>query len=593
MEEMQMTLFHLIFKMKNYLLIIAAILLLSSCESKTASLPDFTTIYDKSNGTQTPTYDQVIDFYSELAGYSDKVEMLEMGETDSGIPLHLILYNSKGDFDLKNSSNLKLLINNGIHPGESDGIDATILLYRDLVQGKLTLDEKITIAAIPIYNIGGALNRNTSSRANQNGPEEYGFRGNSRNFDLNRDFVKADTKNARSFARLFHFVNPDLFIDNHVSNGADYQYSITHLFSQSDKFGGKSGEFIKNTWQTYVEKEMRELGSPISPYVNVFGRTPDSGFSQFMDYPRYSTGYASLFNTMGMMVETHMLKTYKERVESTYKLLVTNLRFGEQHFREIQNLKANAWREVLEKDTYPLKFAIDKNNYVKLNFEGYEGEFIPSEIGDYKRLYYDHKKPFTKEVLYFNAMRPTMEIDIPEFYIVPKSQWQVINRLEENNITWTSVSRDSIIQATVSYVESYQTRENPYEGHYLHYNTKSIEREEEVLLHEGDLMISTAQPGIRYLLETLEMQAVDSFFNWNYFDAILQQKEGFSPYVFEDYALKFLEQNPKIKEQLIQKQKSDADFSQDGYKQLNWIFKQTPMFESAYNRYPIYKLSKG
>ena len=593
MEEMQMTLFLLIFKMKNYLLIIAAILLLSSCESKTASLPDFTTIYDKSNGTQTPTYDQVIDFYSELAGYSDQVEMLEMGETDSGMPLHLILFNSKGDFDLKNSSNLKLLINNGIHPGESDGIDATILLYRDLVQGKLTLDEKITIAAIPIYNIGGALNRNTSSRANQNGPEEYGFRGNSRNFDLNRDFVKADTKNARSFARLFHFVNPDLFIDNHVSNGADYQYSITHLFSQSDKFGGKSGEFIKNIWQTYVEKEMRELGSPISPYVNVFGRTPDSGFSQFMDYPRYSTGYASLFNTMGMMVETHMLKTYKERVESTYKLLETNLRFGEQYFREIQNLKANAWREVLEKDTYPLKFAIDKSNYVKLNFEGYEGEFIPSEIGDYKRLYYDHKKPFIKEVLYFNAMKPTMEIDIPEFYIVPKSQWQVINRLEENNITWTSVSRDSIIQATVSYVESYQTRENPYEGHYLHYNTKSIEREEEVLLHEGDLMISTAQPGIRYLLETLEMQAVDSFFNWNYFDAILQQKEGFSPYVFEDYALEFLEQNPKIKEQLIQKQKSDADFNQDSYKQLNWIFKQTPMFESAYNRYPIYKLSKG
>jgi len=503
------------------------------------------------------------------------------------------LYNSKGDFDLKNSSNLKLLINNGIHPGESDGIDATILLYRDLVQGKLTLDEKITIAAIPIYNIGGALNRNTSSRANQNGPEEYGFRGNSRNFDLNRDFVKADTKNARSFARLFHFVNPDLFIDNHVSNGADYQYSITHLFSQSDKFGGKSGEFIKNIWQTYVEKEMRELESPISPYVNVFGRTPDSGFSQFMDYPRYSTGYASLFNTMGMMVETHMLKTYKKRVESTYKLLETNLRFGEQHFREIQNLKANAWREVLEKDTYPLKFAIDKNNYVKLNFEGYEGEFIPSEIGDYKRLYYDHKKPFTKEVLYFNAMKPTMEIDIPEFYIVPKSQWQVINRLEENNITWTSVSRDSIIQATVSYVESYQTRENPYEGHYLHYNTKSIEREEEVMLYEGDLMISTAQPGIRYLLETLEIQAVDSFFNWNYFDAILQQKEGFSPYVFEDYAIEFLEQNPRIKEQLIQKQKSDADFNQDGYKQLNWIFKQTPMFESAYNRYPIYKLSKG
>ena len=113
-----MTLFHLIFKMKNYLLIIAAILLLSSCESETVNLPDFTTIYDKSNGTQTPTYDQVIDIYSELAKYSDEVEMLEMGETDSGMPLHLIVYNSTGDFDLKNSSNLKLLINNGMRFSE-------------------------------------------------------------------------------------------------------------------------------------------------------------------------------------------------------------------------------------------------------------------------------------------------------------------------------------------------------------------------------------------------------------------------------------------------------------------------------------------
>ncbi len=578
--------------MKNFLLITTVFLLLSSCESKIVNRTDFTTIYDKSNGVKTPTYDQVIHFYSELARYSDAVEILEMGETDSGIPLHLVLYNAEGDFDLRNTSNLKLLINNGIHPGESDGIDATILLYRDLVEGNITLDKKITIAAIPIYNIGGALNRNTNSRANQNGPEEYGFRGNSRNFDLNRDFIKADTKNARSFARLFHFVNPDLFIDNHVSNGADYQYSITHLFSQSDKFGGKSGEFIKNIWQPYVEKKMRALGSPISPYVNVFGRTPDNGFSQFMDYPRYSTGYASLFNTMGMMVETHMLKTYKERVESTYKLLKTNLRFGEQYYKEIRSLKANAWRDVLKKNTYPLKFTIDKSNYVKLDFEGYEGEFIPSKIGNYTRLYYDHKKPFTKEVFYFNSMIPEREVNIPDFYIIPKSQWQVIDRLEENNIVWTRLSKDSIISATVSYVESYQTRKNPYEGHYLHFNTKSIEREEQVSLYKGDLLISTEQPGVRYLIETLEIQAVDSFFNWNYFDAILQQKEGFSPYVFEDYALEFLEQNPEIKEELIKKQESDTDFSKNGYDQLNWIFKQTPMFESAFNRYPIYKISK-
>jgi hypothetical protein len=593
MEEMQMILFHLIFRMKNYFLIIAALLLLSACEPKSEINPDFTTVFEKSNGTKTPTYREVIEYYSDLASYSASVKLMKMGETDSGQPLHLVLFNAEGDFDLKNTSNLKLLINNGIHPGESDGIDATILLYRDLVEGKISLDKGITIAAIPIYNIGGALNRNTSTRANQNGPLEYGFRGNSRNFDLNRDFIKADSKNARSFARLFQFVNPDLFIDNHVSNGADYQYSITHLFSQSDKFGGASGDFIKNTWQPYLEKEMKKLECPISPYVNVFGRTPDSGFSQFMDYPRYSTGYASLFNTMGMMVETHMLKPYKERVESTYKLLETNLRFGEKYKREIRNLKQTSWKEILAKKTYPLAFEIDETKYVKLNFEGYEGEFIPSAIGDYKRLYYDHDKPFTKELPYFNSMKSTMEVKIPDYYIVPQSQWQVIQRLDENNIKWTTLPKDTTMTVTVSYIDSFKTRENPYEGHYLHYNSKSIETEETVSIFQGDLLISTDQPGVKYLIETLEIQAIDSFFNWNYFDAILQQKEGFSPYVFEDYALNFLEENPNIKADLIRKQQADPDFKASGYDQLNWIFKQTPLFETALNRYPIYKMSKG
>ena len=71
-----------------------------------------------------------------------------------------------------------------------------------------------------------ALNRNSTTRTNQNGPESYGFRGNARNYDLNRDFIKSDTKNAKTFAQIFHLVQPDVFIDNHVSNGADYQYIL-------------------------------------------------------------------------------------------------------------------------------------------------------------------------------------------------------------------------------------------------------------------------------------------------------------------------------------------------------------------------------
>ena len=185
------------------------------------------TIFEQNNERKTATYQQTVDFYHQLNKKYPSISILEFGETDSGFPLHLVLFQKDGKFiqEGNKSNTLNILINNGIHPGEPDGIDASMMLMRDLASGKLKIpgSEKLLVGVIPIYNIGGSLNRNSSSRVNQNGPEEYGFRGNARNFDLNRDFIKTDSKNAKAFADIFHFFEPDIFIDNHVSNGADYQ----------------------------------------------------------------------------------------------------------------------------------------------------------------------------------------------------------------------------------------------------------------------------------------------------------------------------------------------------------------------------------
>src|SRR5690606_21267390 len=129
-----------------------------------------------------------------------------------------------------------ILINNGIHPGEPDGIDATMMLMRDLATGKISA-KNLKIVAIEAYNISGMLRRGSYSRANQNGPEEYGFRGNARNYDLNRDFVKNDTKNSEAFQQIFQFFKPIYFIDNHVSNGADYQYLFTYISTNKERLG--------------------------------------------------------------------------------------------------------------------------------------------------------------------------------------------------------------------------------------------------------------------------------------------------------------------------------------------------------------------
>ena len=250
--------------MKKFLTISFVLFFLFSCnktEKKTAI--DFTTRFETSNGTETPTYDEVISYYKKLAETYPTIVMYKMGMTDSGEPLHLVVFNPNRKVDTRLETEFSktenkniLLINNGIHPGESDGIDASMLLLRDFAQGKIATPENTIIAVIPVYNIGGALNRNSGTRTNQNGPKEYGFRGNARNFDLNRDFIKADSKNAKAFAEIFHLVNPDMFIDNHVSNGADYQYTLTHLFTQHNKLGGELGTYLHTSFMPQLEDSL-------------------------------------------------------------------------------------------------------------------------------------------------------------------------------------------------------------------------------------------------------------------------------------------------------------------------------------------------
>lgn len=237
--------------LKNILHIIL-LLFLTNANSKT----QLQTPFEQGNGNQTASYEQIIDFYLQLATNYKSISIETVGITDAGLPLHIVTYRPNTGFSEKenNTDLLTILINNGIHPGEPDGIDATMMLFRDYAQGTIKAAKNTLLVTIPVYNVGGALNRNTTTRTNQNGPESYGFRGNARNYDLNRDFIKADTHNTRAFMEIFHRVNPDVFIDNHVSNGADYQYVLTHLMTQHNKLGGELGEFLKITfspaWKT-------------------------------------------------------------------------------------------------------------------------------------------------------------------------------------------------------------------------------------------------------------------------------------------------------------------------------------------------------
>ncbi|MHA7832612.1 MAG: M14 family metallopeptidase [Flagellimonas sp.] len=580
----------------KYIFFLTALFLLTSCESETQDeKSSYPTHFESSDGKETATYQQTIDYYIALAREFPEINIHTIGSTDSGYPLHTVTFNPDGDFNYENIRKEKsiILINNGIHPGESDGIDATMMLYRDLATGRLEMPKNTVLVTIPIYNVGGSLNRNSTTRTNQNGPAEYGFRGNARNYDLNRDFIKMDTQNAKTFAEIFHRVKPDVFIDNHVSNGADYQYTLTHLFTQHNKLGGKMGEYLHDSLMPDLENSLAEKEWDITPYVNVFNVPPEMGFSQFMDHPRYSTGYTTLWSTLGLMVETHMLKPYKQRVEGTYALMQSLIEVVEAEHENIKLLRKETLESNMDLSEYYFNWQVDTTQSSKLNFKGYEAEQLTSEVTGLPRLKYNRDKPFTKETIYQDHFYPADTVHVPDAYIVKKSWKQVIERLDANKIQYYPLKKDTTLTIEAYHIVDYDTRNAPYEGHYLHYNTQVGKTTKTVQFREGDLLIPTRQPGIRYILETLEPQGADSFFNWNFFDTVLQRKEGFSPYVFEDVALEMLQKDSLLLQEFNTKKEGDLNFANNWYAQLNWIFERSEHFEEAYLSYPIYRVAKN
>lgn len=553
------------------------------------------TPHERSDGTETAEYEEAIQYYRTLAELSPIVQIHEGGLTDSGRPLHLVLVSGNGDFDLNRvraSGRSVLLINNAIHPGEPDGVDASMAFVRDLALNsdawKKELDS-VLVAVIPVYNIGGALNRNSHSRANQNGPKSYGFRGNARNFDLNRDFIKCDTQNARSFIAMFRQLDPDILIDTHVSNGADYQHVMTLAHSQKDKLGHKLGEYLHGRFEPQLLSKLTYNGIPAIPYVNSGGGPPDTGFSQFLETPRYSTGYAALFQTMGFMAETHMLKSYPERVAATRRLLDETLRLLASEGRTIRDIRQQDRADYPRQKEVAIAWELDRTQPSRLEFHGYEASLLDSEVTPGKRLYYDRSKPFVRDVVFYNKYRPSRTVTLPAGYLIPQGWHDVIDLMKLNQVSMTVLTQPTSLPAEIYHVDEVKTATSPFEGHYIHNDVTVSSHQQTIDAVPGDVLISLQQPAARFVVETLEPQAMDSLFRWNYFDTILQRKEHFSPYVFEETAAKLLTDDA-LKQEFEKRKAADPEFAASRDQQLNFLYENSDHAESAFRRYPVARL---
>jgi hypothetical protein len=571
--------------MKIFVLVLGTCLAVGTAK---AQLTPFELSKDKN---YTAAYPQVISYYNKLAKANPQMKLINYGMTDIGKPLTLVVLSRDKVFDpalIKKQNKRVLLINNGIHPGEPEGIDASMMFARDLLK-KNALPKNVVICIVALYNIDGSLNRGLS-RINQNGPSAYGFRGNSRNLDLNRDFIKADSRNTLALETIINTWNPEIFLDNHTSDGADYQYVMTLIETQKDKQNPILADYTSKTLSPELYRRMKASGFEMTPYVESEETTPDNGIASFLETPRFATGYTAQHNIISYITETHMLKEFDKRVWATYDFMQALVDINERDAKLIGEVKAKADEQVRNQKTFALNWDLDHEHYDTLTFKGYTAGYKPSEVSGLTRLYYDRTKPYTKTIKYYDNYLVTATADKPIAYIIPQAWGKIIELYKLNNVAMQRLAHDTSLFMQMYYISDYKTTTKPYEGHYLHSNVKLEWYNWRFKFYEGDYVVYTNQALNRFIVETLEPKGVDSYFAWNFFDSILGQKEGYSPYVFEDVAAEFLKTNPQVRKMLDDEKAKDPALAKSASAQLNFVYRHSPYFENTYLRYPVARL---
>ena len=550
---------------------------------------------------RTPTVSEAAALLRALADASPELHWMEIGTGDSGKPIHAAVLATGAAKNLDSPEALeaylrarpkamRLLVTNAIHPGEPDGVDASIAWIRDLLNdpAERPLLEELVVAIVPHYNNDGALVRTSCSRANQDGPEFYGFRGNARNLDLNRDFTKMDSRNAFAFVRLFRAMDPDVYIDTHTTNGADYVYPMTLITTQPDK-AGQLGWFLRDVADPALYAAMENAGYPMAPYVSTRGETPESGIIGFLETPRYSTGYAVLYGTLSFVAEAHMLKPFPERVAATRALLGATGAWMVREGSAIRKVREDTRKSLDFAAELPIRWELDPTDSIPLTFKGYVAEYVPSEVSGQPRLRYNRDEVWRGEVPFFNRYLPAATSRVPTSYWIPGAWREVIARIEAQGIPMYRLPVDSLATLEVTYIDAFTSPARPYEGHHVNRVDSMHRTVQRMQLYAGDVRVDTQGPWKRYLVETLEPDAHDSFFVWNFFDSVLQQKEGYSGYVFEDTAAELLDRDPVLRKAFEEARKQHPEWANDGAAALRWVYQHSPYMEASANRYPVYR----
>ncbi len=542
------------------------------------------------------TWEEAISYYRALDEAYPEAQLLEMGMTDAGRPLHLFIISGDKEFNpagIHKKGKAIILINNGIHPGEPEGIDASARFAADILADRGGMKKYLrncAIAIIPVYNIGGALTRSQYYRIDQNGPDEKGARRNTRFLDLNRDFVKQDSRDARAFAGIYSYLDPDVFLDTHTTNGSDHQFTVTLIATQPERMFPEMEKFFRGKMLPELYNRMAtEHNNEMVPYVQFTERGEIKAIMGFEEQLYYSTGYASLFNSFSFMTETLVYKPYAQRVEGTWQFITELVRFTSENHKEMLRLRSEADRLTLTERNYVLDWEQDTTRWDLIPYRGYRYEETTTPITGRKTGFYNHDKPYVDTIRFYNYFNPAITVTAPEAYIVPFAWEEVIERLRDNGVVMHQLENDTTMMVDTYYFESYEPAKRASQGHY--FNTGVILRSEmqEVKYLKGDYIIPLNQRSNQYIVYMLEPQSEAGFFAWNFFDSFLEGQDWYSVWGFESHLKELLDHDPVLRVAFEKAKNEDTNMATDPVAQLQWLYQNTPVseLEKRTRLYPV------
>jgi hypothetical protein len=565
--------------------------------TQTPPSPEWQTPAEKTNYHDTPTYAETIAFAKKLADASPSIEFTTFGRSGQGRELPLLIASEAGVFTPQAAADKGLavvLIQACIHAGEPDGKDAGFALLRDvaIAKSKAGLLKNIVLLFVPIYNTDGHERSSPYNRINQNGPSTMGWRTTGTYQNLNRDYMKADTPETRAWLKLWNEWQPDLFIDCHVTDGADYRCNITYHHEHHAGIDPNVLAWECDVFDDKVAAATEAAGNVISWYLEfIDNRNLELGTRDFNGSPRFSTGYVPLRNRPGILIETHMIKDYRSRVIGTYDFLRAAL---EEVNRDPERLKAvgraadqATITNAETRESYPIGFGLtDQATPFQLKAFSYETE--QSDISGDIRVVFG-REPLDLTIPMYQTFRVTVSVSPPYAYIVP-AQWQdVIEVIEVHGLKTTILTESKSLE-----VESYRLVNvtwptSPFEGRHMpSFDIEVVTETRE--FPTGSIVIPLAQPLAKLTMNLLEPQAPDSFVRWGFFNAIFEEKEYAEHYVLETLAREMLSKDPNLERIFRERLASDKVFASSPSERLRFFYRHSPYWDPQTNMYPVGRL---